>query len=234
MTDLHPLKIEAARAALEAVRDNMIVGLGSGSTAEEFVKLLGQSLAQKERRKVSGICTSIRTEELARGLGIPIIPLHQFRSVDVAVDGADEIDPQLRLIKGRGGALLREKIIEQAAAQFIVIADHTKEVERLGAGPLPVVIVPFAQPLLERRFSALSLTPALRMRDGRPFVTDDGQYILDIQIPPGLDIADVVERLCSFAGVVETGFFPDEASEAIIAAPGGIRRRRRESIRAKC
>lgn len=228
MTELPSLKVQAAREALKSIRSGMVVGLGTGSTSEEFIKALADSLAQGRLRDIQGVCTSIRTEQLARSLGIALLPSDGFDRLDIAVDGADEIDPQLRLIKGRGGALLREKIIEQATAQFIVIADHTKEVERLGKGPLPVAIIPFARRLLERRLDAMRLRPQLRQRDGTPFVSDDGHYILDLTIPSGVEIAEVVERICSLAGIVETGFFPDEASEAIIAAPRGIRRRRRQ------
>jgi ribose 5-phosphate isomerase A len=227
MTDLRALKIEAAREALTAIRDGMVVGLGTGSTAEEFVRLLAQSLKSGQLRGISGICTSRRTEELARRLEIPITTMEELERVDVAVDGADEIDPDLRLIKGRGGALLREKVVEQAAGKFIVIADHTKEVTRLGVGPLPVAIACFAEHLLQKRFTSLSLEPKLRSDDGKPFVTDDGHYIFDVRVPATADIAEIVAGIEIFAGVVETGFFPDEASEVIIAAPNGIRRRRR-------
>jgi len=233
VTDLHALKTEAAREALKSIADGMVVGLGTGSTSEEFIKLLGDSIARGALRDIEAVCTSIRTEELARSLRIPILPLDRLERIDVAVDGADEIDPNLRLIKGRGGALLREKIVEQASAHFIVIADHTKEVERLGQGPLPVAIVPFAQHLLERRLEVLDLNPRLRHRNGAPFVTDDGLYILDLTIPRGLEIAEVVGAIYWFAGIVETGFFPEEASEAIIAAPDGLRHRRRPGVRVK-
>src|SRR5687767_14161756 len=148
-----------------------------------------------------------------------------FRSpIDLAVDGADEIDADLRLIKGRGGALLREKIVEQQAGRFIVIADDTKVVERLGVGTLPVEVTPFALDVLQKRFTLMGLTPQLRMRDGAPRVTDEGHRILDITIPEDMDIADVVARVRVHAGVVETGFFPLEATEAIIASAEGIRK----------
>lgn len=227
MTDLRALKIEAARAALQSIHDGMVLGLGTGSTAEELVKLLAGSVAAGKLRGLSAICTSLRTEELCRNAGIPIIPFDKLQFVDLAIDGADEVDPKLRLIKGRGGALLREKIVEQAAKKFIVIADHTKEVQRLGVGPLPVDVVPFARGLLQRRFGGMGLDPTLRMRDGKPFQTDDGNQILDLTIPPDLDVEQVVQAISIFAGVVETGFFPDEASEVIIASPGGVRRQTR-------
>lgn len=228
MRDLRALKIEAARAALQFVQSNMVLGLGTGSTAEEFVKLLGQELKSGKLRHLHGVCTSRRTEDLARQNGIPIIDIEDLSRVDVAIDGADEIDPKLRLIKGRGGALLREKIVEQAAARFVVISDHTKEVERLGVGRLPVVVIPFGRPLLEKRFGALLLEPQLRITDdGQTVITDDGFEILDVKIPSGLEIGEVVEGIRRFAGVVETGYFEDEATDAIIASPEGIRHRKR-------
>jgi ribose 5-phosphate isomerase A len=220
-------KIAAARAALDEVKDGMALGLGTGSTAKEFVRLLGEALASGKLRGVRCTSTSKKTEDQARSLGIPIAELAELAPLDLAVDGADEIDPKLRLIKGRGGALLREKIVEQAAKRFIVIADESKLVDRLGAGLLPVEVTPFALEVLRKRFAAMSLQPVLRMQDGAPRVTDEGHRILDVRIPSNEDIAAVVARIRENAGVVETGFFPREATEAIIAAAGGVRRLRR-------
>jgi len=220
-------KIEAARAALDAVKSGMSLGLGTGSTAAEFVRLLGEALGSGKLRDVRCTCTSRKTEEQARSLGIAISDLAQLAPLDLAVDGADEIDADLRLIKGRGGALLREKIVEQAASRFIVIADDSKLVQRLGTGPLPVEVTPFALAVLQKRFTAIGLQPVLRMQDGAPRVTDEGHRILDVRIPAHQDIADVVARIRDNAGVVETGFFPREATEAIIATASGIRRMKR-------
>ncbi|HUP59206.1 MAG TPA: ribose-5-phosphate isomerase RpiA [Thermoanaerobaculia bacterium] len=224
-------KIEAARAALAEVRSGMSLGLGTGSTAAEFVRLLGDALRSGALRDIRCTCTSDKTEQQARGEGIPLFALAAIAPLDLAVDGADEIDAQLRLIKGRGGALLREKIVEQQAKRFIVIADDTKLVDRLGVGVLPVEVTPFALEVLTRRFDELGLSPALRMHDGAPRVTDEGHRILDVMIPKNADIADIVARIRDHAGVVETGFFPTEASEAIIASPQGIRRMTRSSSR---
>jgi ribose 5-phosphate isomerase A len=221
------MKIEAARAALDAVKSGMSLGLGTGSTAEEFVRLLGEALRSGKLRDIRCTCTSKKTEEQARSLGIAISDLAQLAPLDLAVDGADEIDADLRLIKGRGGALLREKIVEQAASRFIVIADDSKLVQRLGAGPLPVEVTPFALAVLQERFTTIGLQPVLRMQDGAPRVTDEGHRILDVRIPSHQDIADVVTRIRDNAGVVETGFFPREATEAIIATASGIRRMKR-------
>jgi len=224
MDDLEAMKVAAARGALAEVRSGMSLGLGTGSTAKEFVRLLGEALASEVLRDIRCTCTSNKTEEQARSLGIPIFELAAIAPLDLAIDGADEIDAQLRLIKGRGGALLREKIVEQSAKRFVVIADETKVVPRLGAGVLPVEVTPFALQVLQKRFESMGLRPVLRMADGAPRVTDEGHRILDVRVPPEIDIAAVVARMRACAGVVETGFFPDEASEAIIAAAGGLRR----------
>jgi len=218
-------KIAAARAALEEVRAEMTLGLGSGTTSEEFVRLLG---ASPHAQSVRCTCTSLRTERLARSLNIEILRLADVIPIDLAIDGADEIDHDLRLIKGHGGALLREKIVEQQARRFIVIADGSKVVERLGAGLLPVEVTPFAQEVLMATFDYLKLLPVLRRVEGAPFITDEGNRIIDVRLPTETDIADIVGELRSHAGVIETGFFPTEATEAIIADENGVWRMRRD------
>ena len=222
--DANQMKIAAAAEALREVRSGMTLGLGTGSTAKEFVRLLGEALRRGELREVRCTCTSSQTEEQARALAIPLFALEEIAPLDLAIDGADEIDAKLRLIKGRGGALLREKIVEQQAKRFIVIADDSKLVDRLGVGVLPVEVTPFALTVLQKRFTAMGLQPELRMRDGAPRVTDEGHRILDVRVPENEDIAGVVSRIRECAGVVETGFFPTEATEAVIAAAGGVRR----------
>ena len=218
------LKIEAARAALQEVRSGMTLGLGTGTTAYEFVKLLGEALRNGTLRDVRCTCTSEKTEKQAREENVPTFPLAEVSPLDLAVDGADEIDAQLRLIKGRGGALLREKIVEQQAKRFIVIADESKIVERLGTGTLPVEVTPFALDVLTKRFASMGLQPSLRMLDGAVRITDEGHRILDVHVPADVDIAETVARIRELAGVVETGFFPTEATEAIIAGSSGLRR----------
>ena len=218
------LKIEAARAALAEVRSGMTLGLGTGTTAAEFVKLLGEALRNGTLRDIRCTCTSEKTERQAREENVPTFALAEVSPLDLAVDGADEIDAQLRLIKGRGGALLREKIVEQQAKRFIVIADESKVVERLGIGVLPVEVTPFALDVVHKRFEEMGLQPVLRMHEGAPRITDEGHRILDVRVPAGTDIADVVARIREHAGVVETGFFPREATEAIIAGSEGLRR----------
>ncbi len=205
----------------------MILGLGTGSTAREFVRLLGERIASREISGIRALCTSIETERQAAACGIEILEPGHLPKIALAVDGADEIDPALRLIKGLGGALLREKIVEQASERFVVIADETKLVDRLGRGVLPVEVTRFAMPLLEQRFRRLGIEPKIRMKNGELFVTDEAHLILDVKVPPDRDIADLVDELGRNAGVVDTGFFPNEATEAIVASPSGPKRMRR-------
>jgi ribose 5-phosphate isomerase A len=223
-------KIEAARAALGEVRSGMKLGLGTGTTAAEFVRLLGEALRARTLTAIRCTCTSEQTAAQARHEAIPVFPLHELAPLDLVVDGADEIDDGLRMIKGRGGALLREKIVEiveQQAARFIVIADESKVVSRLGVSRLPVEVTPFALEVLQRRFEAMGIDPLLRMREGTPLVTDEGNRIFDVLVPATEDIATLVDTIRDHAGVVETGFFPHEATEAVIASAGGIRWMRR-------
>jgi ribose 5-phosphate isomerase A len=222
--DARELKIAAAREALRDIRSGMKLGLGTGSTATELVRLLSEAFHSGALHGVRCTSTSEQTAELARSLGIAVLPLAEVAPLDLAIDGTDEIDAKLRLIKGRGGALLREKIVEQQARRFVVIADESKIVRKLGEGPLPVEVTPFARDVLERRFQEMGLAPTIRMRDGKLRVTDEQHLILDVRVPADRDIADVVAEIRAHAGVVETGFFPNEATEAIIAGANGIRR----------
>src|SRR3954447_13226525 len=168
----------AGRAAAELVRVGNIVGLGTGSTAYFAVLALGERV--KAGLKMTGIPTSVATGELARSVGIPLSTLDAHPEIDITIDGADEVDTQLRLIKGGGGALLREKIIATASKKMIVVADSTKLVPVLGKFPLPVEIIPFARTVLEKKISALGAVCKLRSRpDDTPFVTDEGHHILD-------------------------------------------------------
>lgn len=221
------MKIDAAAEALREVQPGMTLGLGTGSTAREFVRLLGEKIATGELTSIRALCTSLETERQAAGCGVEILEPKHLPKIALAVDGADEIDPALRLVKGLGGALLREKIVEQASERFLVIADETKLVDRLGRGVLPVEVTRFAAPLLEARFRALGIEPVLRVKNGAVFITDEQHLILDVKVPASRDIADLVDELRRNAGVVDTGFFPFEATEAIVATPAGPRRMKR-------
>ncbi|PYX73666.1 MAG: ribose 5-phosphate isomerase A [Acidobacteria bacterium] len=209
-------KEAAARASLRFVKDGQVVGLGTGSTAAYFIKLLGGEV--KNGLRVRGIPTSIRSRELALSLGIPVITLDDCQEIDVTVDGADEVDPQLRLIKGGGGALLREKIVASATRQMIVVADASKQVQRLGKFPLPVEVIRFAQALVAKRIAAMGADVQLR-RDaaGNAYLTDENNHILDCRFGEMRDPDRLARELSEMPGVVEHGLFIGMASVALLA-----------------
>lgn len=221
------LKIEAARAALAHVTDGMALGIGTGSTAEEFVRLLAERVADGMR--IVGIPTSERTARLCDELGIRLSTLDETPELDLTVDGADEVDCHLSLIKGGGGALLREKIVAAASARMIVIADESKLVETLGKFPLPIEVNKFGLKSTEaaiiRACAILGLSGPLilRMTEGRPFVTDGGHLILDASFGRIPDTRALSDALHGIPGVVEHGLFLGLADVAIIAGESGIR-----------
>ena len=220
------LKRRAAEAALAFVEHGMRIGLGSGSTAEHFVALLGRRVAAG--LDVSGVPTSARTERLAREAGIPLTTLDDSPELDLDVDGADEIGPGLALIKGGGGALLREKIVAHASARMIVIADKSKQVRELGEFPLPLEVVPFGLTAtalaVERAGVELGLSVALdiRQRDGKLFETDGGNRILDASFGRIPDPEALADRLAEIPGVVEHGLFLGFADIALLASTDGV------------
>ena len=176
-------KAAAARASLRFVRDGMTLGLGTGSTAAHAVRFLGEQV--RAGLKVRGIPTSVHTQELAASLGIPLTTLDECQQIDVDIDGADEFDPQLHLIKGGGGALLREKIIASASRQVVIIADSSKQVAVLGEFPLPVEVIPFAQPLVAKRITALGATGETPPGyEGKPFYNRRGPPHPGLQLRP--------------------------------------------------
>ena len=209
-------KEAAARASLQFVRDGQVVGLGTGSTAAYFIRLLGEEV--KKGLRIRGIPTSTRSQELAQSLGIPLTTLDECQEIAVTVDGADEVEPQLRLIKGGGGALLREKIVASATRQFVIVADASKQVARLGKFPLPVEVIRFAQALVAKRIAALGADVQLRTSpDGQPYVTDENNHILDCHFGEIRDPDRLAHELSDTPGVVEHGLFIDMASVALFA-----------------
>lgn len=209
-------KEAAARASLDYVKDGQVVGLGTGSTAAYFIKLLGEKV--KNGLRIRGIPTSVRSGELARSLGIPVITLDDCQEIDVTVDGADEVDPELRLIKGGGGAALREKIVASATKQLVIVADASKRVQRLGKFPLPVEVIRFAQALVAKRIAALGAAVQLRRNaDGTPYFTDENNHILDCRFGEIRDPANLARELSEMPGVVEHGLFIGMASVALVA-----------------
>jgi ribose 5-phosphate isomerase A len=214
-------KEAAARASLQFVKDGQVVGLGTGSTAAYFIKLLGEQV--KNGLRVRGIPTSVRSKELAESLGIPLTTLDECQEIAVTVDGADEVDPELRLIKGGGGALLREKIVASATKQLVIVADATKQVERLGRFPLPVEVIRFAQALVAKRISALGAEVSVRKNpDGTPYVTDEKNHILDCRFGQIADADALGRQLSEMPGVVEHGLFLGMASVVLFARGGEI------------
>ena len=216
-------KQRAGFKAAEFVEDGMRVGLGTGSTAYWLVERLGERV-RDEGLRVRCVPTSRRTEEQARGLGIPVATLGEAGGLDIAIDGADEVGPHLALIKGGGGALLREKLVASAARRFVVIADASKRVEVLGRFPLPVEVVQFGWELTARRVAVVTGVEPLLRRDtnGGPFVTDNGNFILDCRCGAIQDPAQMERELKSLAGVVESGLFVRMADTAVLADEGGV------------
>jgi ribose 5-phosphate isomerase A len=218
-------KLDAARRALELVKPKMKLGLGSGSTARRFVDLVGERV--KAGLDIRCVATSKATEAQAKALGIPLATLDDIPELDLTVDGADEVDPKLRLIKGGGGALLREKIVASASKRMVVIADSKKLVTRLGAFPLPIEVVPFGLAAtrrhIERAFAELQLAGPILVRGGSsPFVTDGGHYILDCSLGAIAEPEQLSRILSPIPGVVEHGLFIGLARAAIIAGADGV------------
>lgn len=224
--DARQLKIESARAALAHVTDGMRLGIGTGSTAEEFVRLLAEKVATG--LSVIGVPTSERTAALCAELGVPLTTLEETPELDLTVDGADEIDPELTLVKGGGGALLREKIVAAASQRMIVIADRSKLVDTLGRFPLPIEVNRFGLRATEIAVAAaarelgLSGPITLRMTAGQPFVTDGGHFILDASFGRIPNTRALSNALHAIPGVVEHGLFIGLASAAVVAGADGI------------
>jgi ribose 5-phosphate isomerase A len=218
------LKQEAARRALAYVRDGMVLGLGTGSTTAYFVELLGERIQAGAVRNIVTVPTSKTTAKRAQTLGIPLTTLAEYPRLDLVVDGADEFDQNLNLIKGLGRALLREKIVEVHAERFVVIADESKLVSRLGRGPLPVEIVPFGAEAHVRWLNELGCRAELWFeQDDSPIVTDNGNYLARCWFPEGIVHPYALARiLADRPGIAEHGLFLDMASAIVVAGSEGI------------
>jgi ribose 5-phosphate isomerase A len=208
-------KEAAGRAAAKLVSDGNIVGLGTGSTAYFAVVALGERV--KAGLKIIGIPTSIKTADLARSVGIPLTTLDEHPEIDITIDGADELDPKLNLIKGGGGALTREKVVAFASRKMVVVADSGKVVPVLGKFPLPVEVIAFARTVVEKKIVALGGSPKLRTKpDGSPYLTDNGNQILDCSFGKIADPAALALALSSIPGIVEHGLFVGLAKMALV------------------
>ncbi|MEM8896815.1 MAG: ribose-5-phosphate isomerase RpiA [Bacteroidota bacterium] len=209
----------AAEKAMTLVQDGMTLGLGTGTTAQFFLKELGQAISKG--LKVKGMATSSKTEILAADFKIPLVSLDECQKLDLTIDGADEIDPRLHLIKGGGGALFREKIIAGISERVVIIADSSKYHSTLGGFPLPVEVVPFSWKISAAEISEMRTEPVLRMENQTPFTTDNGNYILDCQFDSIQEPSELHKKLKMVPGVVETGLFVDIANQVILGAADG-------------
>ncbi|MCE5974635.1 ribose-5-phosphate isomerase RpiA [Sinirhodobacter sp. WL0062] len=227
LSPIDKAKFAAARRAVDFVEDGMKVGLGTGSTAAWMVRCLGE-MVREEGLSIVGVPTSTRTAELARQVGIKVVTLEEAKWLDLTIDGADEFDPELNLIKGGGGALLQEKIVATASDQMIVITDAAKEVAQLGAFPLPVEVVPFGwqttRGLIEEMLSSMDVMgrqTALRLNGTQPFLTDEGNYIVDCHLKRIGNPRQLSLVLNQIPGVVENGLFIDICDKVIIGGADG-------------
>ena len=206
--------------AVEYIKDGMVVGLGTGSTAYYAIKKLGELVGKG--LSIKGIPTSKQTGALAVEHGIPLVDFKDVKQIDVVIDGADEFDSDLNLIKGGGGALLREKIIANAASVFIVIADSSKRAERLGAFPLPVEVVKFGAEMTLKKIAELGCQPKFRLNGDKPFITDNGNYILDCDFKQIDSPEELEKQLNMIPGVVENGLFVNMAKRLITIENGEL------------
>jgi ribose 5-phosphate isomerase A len=216
----------AAHASLKLVEHGNVVGLGSGSTADYFIRQLGELV--RSGLKVVGIPASFRSRDIAAECGIPLTTLDAHPEIDITIDGADEINPDLALIKGGGGALLMEKIIASASKKFVVIADHSKQVATLGHAPLPIEVIPQAQAVLAKKFTAMGALVQVRQYTfGNPFITEEGHQILDCLFGEIIDPQKLGHELDSLPGVVEHGLFIGMASVVLVAKGSEVQELRR-------
>ncbi|CAH1219168.1 Ribose-5-phosphate isomerase A [Paenibacillus allorhizoplanae] len=212
-------KKAAAELAITEIRDGMIVGLGTGSTAYWAIQGIGARV--QNGLNIQAVATSVASENLAKELGIPLIPFANISEIDVTIDGADEVDSAWHVIKGGGGALLREKIVAFSSRKLIIVVDESKVVAQLGAFPLPVEVVKFGYELTIRKLRSLGVRPKVRAVDGQPFVTDNGNYIIDCHFGSIPNPADLHQAINGIPGVVENGLFIGMASQVIVGYKDG-------------
>ena len=225
-TMMDDLKKQASIAALEAIKDGMIVGLGTGSTATHFIRELGVRVQAGLR--VHGIPTSEESRKLAAEVGIPLTTLREHPIIDVTVDGADEVSDGLDLMKGLGGALVREKVVAHASKKVIIVVDETKLTGRLGVkAPIPIEVVPFALEVARGQLILWGGEAKLREKEGKPFVSDNGNYILDWWHGPIDQPWALEKQIKGVTGIVDSGIFANVASQVIAATSAGIRKLQR-------
>ncbi|GIP34675.1 ribose-5-phosphate isomerase RpiA [Paenibacillus sp. J2TS4] len=210
----------AGEKAVEYIEDGMLLGLGTGSTVYWTLKKLGKRV--KEGLRVQGVPTSRKTGELAAAFGIPLLNISETRELDLTIDGADEVDRYFNLIKGGGGALLREKMVATISRKLIIVVDESKTVPVLGRFPLPVEVVPYGWEVTRRQISELGCTLQLRYQDEVPFLTDNGNYILDCRFTAIEEPQELSTRLNSIPGVVENGLFVNRSDLVIVGGAHGV------------
>ncbi len=225
MTDAETMKRAAGLEASGLVEAGMRIGLGTGSTVAHFLLFLAERINRGDLRNVLGVPTSLWAAREARELGIPLTSLAEHPFLDLTVDGADEVDPRLNLIKGLGGALLREKMVAQASSRLAIIVDDAKVVDKLGRiSPVPVEVVQFGWEVHDKFLESQGARPVIRRRtDGQPLTTDNGNYIIDCHFPDGIDDPEALDAaLASRAGIVESGLFLGLATQVIVGAQDGV------------
>lgn len=210
----------AAEQAVDYVHDNMVVGLGTGSTAYWAIRKLG--LMVQSGLNISAIATSVGSEELAKELGIKLVSFSDINEIDITIDGADEVDKDFNLIKGGGGALLREKIVATSSKEFIVVVDESKMVESLGKFPLPVEIIKFGYEATIKKLESLGCEPHIRIADDKVYVTDNGNYIIDCNFGKINDPKELQNKISLIPGVVDSGLFVNAVSRVIVGHQNGL------------
>ena len=210
----------AAEQAVDYVHDNMVVGLGTGSTAYWAIRKLG--LMVQSGLNISAIATSVGSEKLARELGIKLVSFSDINEIDITIDGADEVDKDFNLIKGGGGALLREKIVATSSKEFIVVVDESKMVESLGKFPLPVEIIKFGYEATIKKLESLGCEPRIRIADDKVYVTDNGNYIIDCNFGKINDPKELQNKISLIPGVVDSGLFVNVVSRVIVGHQNGL------------